>query len=215
MSVQAFTVNPFAENTYICHSRSEAVIIDPGCSNTHERQAILNYLRDHDLTVKHLLLTHAHIDHIIDCAFFAEHFDMAFQMHAEDVPLIERALSQAAMFGVRMTPPPPPGTLLTEDDTLTFGDAEWEVLHCPGHSPGSICFYQPQNEAHSPGYIIGGDVLFQGSIGRTDLWKGNLQQLLAAIRNKLFVLPDDTLVYPGHGPATTIGRERQTNPFLA
>lgn len=209
MSVQSFTVNPFAENTYVCHSRGEAVVLDPGCANARERQAVLGYLKDQNLTVKHLLLTHAHIDHIIDCAFFAQHFGLAFQMHAADVPLLENALSQAALFGVHMDPPPPPGTLLTEADTLTFGDATWQILHCPGHSPGSICFYDA-----AAGYVIGGDVLFQGSIGRTDLWGGNLQTLLSAIKTKLFPLPDETVVHPGHGPKTTIGQERRSNPFL-
>jgi glyoxylase-like metal-dependent hydrolase (beta-lactamase superfamily II) len=209
MTVKSFTVNPFAENTYVCHDAGQAVVIDPGSSNAYERNEILNYLETNNLHVRHLLLTHGHIDHVIDCAFFAEHFGMAFQMHSEDVTLLERAVDQGLMFGLRIDPPPTPGTLLTEVDAIRFGDAVWQILFCPGHSPGSICFYDADN-----GFVIGGDVLFQGSIGRTDLWKGSFPQLTRLIREKLFPLPDDTIVYPGHGPSTTIGREKTTNPFL-
>lgn len=209
MQVQAFTVNPFAENTYVCHDAGEAVVIDPGCSTLGERQAVLDYLATRHLTVRHLLLTHAHIDHIIDCAFFARHFNQRFQMHQADVPLLENADTQARMFGVEIEPPPLPGALLAEGDTVAVGEATWRVLHCPGHSPGSICFYDAEN-----GFVIGGDVLFQGSVGRTDLWKGSMEQLMTSIHRKLLPLDDHTLVYAGHGPPTTIGRERAANPFL-
>ena len=209
MIVQSFTVGLFAENIYICHDAGEAVVIDPGSSDAYERQVVLDYLKEHNLKVRHLLLTHAHIDHIIDCAFFADHFEMAFQMHPEDVPLLKASEQQSMMFGIRMNPPPPPGTLLHEGDEVRFGNALWQVLHCPGHSPGSICFYDETND-----FVIGGDVLFNGSIGRTDLWRGSMDELLYSIRTKLLVLPDDTVVYPGHGPETTIAKERQLNPFL-
>lgn len=209
MVVKSFTVNSFQENTYICHHGGEAAIIDPGFSNAFERQDAVKYLSDNDLSVAHLLLTHAHIDHIIDCAYWADSTGLPFEMHEEDVPLLAASEQQAMMFGVRMATPPEPGRLLDEGDVIAMGDAQWQILHTPGHSPGSICFVD-----HEHGFVIGGDVLFAGSIGRTDLWKGSMGVLLGSIQTKLLTLPDETIVYPGHGPETTIGRERETNPFL-
>ncbi|GIV61921.1 MAG: MBL fold metallo-hydrolase [Rhodothermaceae bacterium] len=209
MTVKTFTFNPFMTNCYVCHADGEAVIVDPGTSTPKEREAVVRYLEAKDLTVRHLLLTHAHIDHIFGCAFFARQFGDAFKMHRADAPLLERAQDQAALFGVEIEPPPPAGTYLDEGDTVRFGGHVWQVLHTPGHSPGSICFYD-----EAGGFVISGDVLFQGSIGRTDLWRGSLPELMASIYQKLMPLPDETRVYPGHGPATTIGFERQNNPFL-
>lgn len=209
MTVKHFTFNPFQTNCYVCHNEGEAVIIDPASYEPAERQAVLDYLEQHDLTVRHLLLTHAHIDHIFDCAFFSRHFGQAFQMHSEDRPLLSYAEEQARMFDVTVEPPPPPGRLLDEGDVIQFGSATWRVLHTPGHSPGSICFYDEENAL-----VISGDVLFSGSIGRTDLWKGSLAVLMNSIFQKLIPLGDAVQVYPGHGPATWIGHERQSNPFL-
>ncbi|MEL6444277.1 MAG: MBL fold metallo-hydrolase [Bacteroidota bacterium] len=208
--VQSFTVaGPFAENCYVCHSRGEAVLIDPGCADTRERNLVLNYIAEHNLAVRHLLLTHAHLDHIVSCAFFAGHFGLGWQMHPDDAPLLRHAEQQAALFQFPIDPPPDPTGWLREGDTVTFGDATWQVLLAPGHSPGSICFYD-----EASGFVIAGDVLFSGSIGRTDLWQGDLPTLLRSIETKLMPLPDETVVYCGHGPATTIGRERRANPFL-
>jgi hydroxyacylglutathione hydrolase len=209
MTVKSFIVSPFAENCFVCHDGKEAVLIDPGTATERETDAVLRYIEDNGLEIKHLLLTHAHIDHVFGCAFFADHFGMSWQMHRDDLELLRNAPKQAELFGVSVEPPPVPDTFLREGDTISFGSAGWKVLHCPGHSPGSICFYDEQN-----GLVISGDALFQGSIGRTDLWQGSLPQLLSSIFEKLMVLPDDTRVYPGHGPATTIGAERQSNPFL-
>ncbi len=210
MIVKSFTVNPFQENTYICHDEGEAAVIDPGFSNAYERQDASKYLKDNELTVTKLLLTHGHIDHIIDCAYWADTTKLSFAMHEEDVPLLMGAQQQAMMFGVRMATPPEPGQLLTVDDTIQIGGSTWEIRHTPGHSPGSICFVD-----HNNGFVIGGDVLFAGSIGRTDLWRGSMPTLLHSIRSQLLSLPDETIVYSGHGPATTIGRERTSNPFLS
>lgn len=125
------------------------------------------------------------------------------------MPLIAHATVQAELFGVRITPPPEPTHFLKEGDVIKLGEGSFSVLHAPGHSPGSVCFY---NEAE--GFVIGGDVLFQGSIGRTDLWEGSFPTLIDSIKTKLLSLPDETVVYSGHGPTTTVGQERQTNPFL-
>ncbi len=209
MTIKSFTAAPFQENTYVCHDGGSAALIDPGVSNDTQRQAIIDHISEHDLRVEHLLLTHAHIDHILSCTFFAEHFGGAFKMHEADVPLLENAQEQGRLFNVPIEQPPPPGELLEEGDSVSLGTARWQVLHTPGHSPGSICFY---DRAHQ--FVISGDTVFQGSIGRTDLWQASSEQLLRAIREKLLVLDDDTVLYPGHGPQTTVGRERRSNPFL-
>ncbi len=209
MIVKSFTFSPFMTNCYVCHDAGEAVLIDPSAATSSEEQAVVEYVRQQQLTIRHLLLTHAHIDHIFSCAFFSAHFGQSFQMHHADVPLVERAKDQAALFGLTIEAPPVPTQFLEEGDTVAFGTATWQVLHTPGHSPGSICFYDADN-----GLIVSGDVLFQGSIGRTDLWRGSLPELLGSIYQKLLPLGDATVVYPGHGPATTIGRERISNAFL-
>lgn len=209
MTVKSFTVNAFQENTYVCHDGGEAVVIDPGFTDAFEREEAVRYLKKHDLEVKHVLLTHAHIDHIIDSAYWVDSTGLPLEMHEGDAPLLAASDQQAMMFGVRMATPPAPGRLLTEEDRILTGGAVLEIRHAPGHSPGSICFVDHEN-----GFVIGGDVLFAGSIGRTDLWKGSMPTLLQSIRTKLLTLPDDTTVYSGHGPPTTIGRERDSNPFL-
>jgi glyoxylase-like metal-dependent hydrolase (beta-lactamase superfamily II) len=209
MTIKSFTFNPFMTYCYICHDGGEAVVIDPSCHTQKEYEAVLGYLDRHGLSVRHLLLTHAHIDHVFGCRFISDHFGRGFRMHRSDVPLLENARAQAQLFGVSLDAPPVPRDFLDEGDTVSFGAASWEVLHTPGHSPGSICFYDAEN-----GFVVAGDVLFQGSIGRTDLWQGSLPTLMQSIFQKLVPLGDDVKVYPGHGPSTTIGRERQANPFL-
>jgi glyoxylase-like metal-dependent hydrolase (beta-lactamase superfamily II) len=204
-----FTVPPFQENTYVCHDAGAAAVIDPGASNESQREEILEYISARDLTVEHLMLTHAHIDHILSCKFFAERFEQSFKMHAADVPLLENAQEQGRLFNVPIEQPPPPGDLLAQGDTITLGRSRWKILHCPGHSPGSICFYDREHA-----FVISGDTVFEGSIGRTDLWQGSTEQLLQSIEEKLLVLDDSVVLYPGHGSQTTIGRERQSNPFL-
>jgi len=210
MIVKRFTFNPFMTNCYVCHDDGQTAIIDPSASMPGECKAVTDYIETKGLSVKHLLLTHAHIDHIFGCAYFSVRYGLRFQMHADDVPLLEWASDQAALFGLDVTPPPAPDeTFLDEDDTIQLGRDTWHVLHTPGHSPGSICFHDAENKT-----VISGDVLFQGSIGRTDLWQGSLADLMTSIHQNLMTLDDKTVVYPGHGPETTIGRERKTNPFL-
>lgn len=210
MTIKPFVVSPFAENCYVCHDAGEAVLIDPGTATEAERRTVLDYVTRNGLTVRHLLLTHAHLDHILGCAFFARHFGMTWQLHEADLPLLEAAELQAQMFGVELEKPPVPEPSLEEGGTIAFGEATWQILHTPGHSPGSVSFLDAAN-----GFVIGGDVLFRGSIGRTDLWGGSMPTLLNAIQAKLMPLPDETVVYSGHGPETTVGHERRTNPFLA
>ena len=209
LTVKTFTFSPFQTNCYVCHDAGEAVIVDPSCYTEAEQQAVVDYLAANSLTLRHLLLTHAHIDHIFGCAAFAERYGMDWQMHRDGLPFIDRAEEQSVFFGTPLTPPPRPTTFLDEGDTVRFGEAAWEVLHTPGHAPGSVCFYDAE-----AGFVIAGDVLFMNSIGRTDLPGGSLPVLMQSIFQKLVPLGDAVKVYPGHGPATTIGRERRNNPFL-
>ena len=210
MTVRSFTFNPFATNCYICHSAGEAVLVDAAGHNEREHRAVEDYLAENNLQVRHLLLTHGHIDHIFGCAYFAEKYGMDWQMHRDDLPMLERSEEQSAAFGVPLrTPPVPDGNFLTEGDTIRFGDATWEVLYTPGHSPGSVSFYD-----HAADVVMSGDVLFQGSVGRVDLPGGSMPVLMENIFQKLIPLGDKTRVYSGHGPETTIGRERTSNPFL-
>jgi glyoxylase-like metal-dependent hydrolase (beta-lactamase superfamily II) len=211
MTIQTFTHSPFQTNGYVAHAGSgdEAVLVDAPSHNEAERRAVLDYVREHDLTVRHLLLTHAHLDHIFGCAFFAEHFDLSWQLHAADAPLIERSEEQSAMFGVPLERSPAPDLSLEEGDEITFGERAWQVFRTPGHSPGSVSFFDAGAQV-----AFSGDVLFQQSVGRVDLPGGDGEELLRTIREKLVPLGDDVTVHPGHGPATTIGRERESNPFL-
>lgn len=210
MTVKAFTFNPFMTNSYVIHDAGEAALVDAASHTRREHQAVLDYLEAHDLTVRHLLLTHAHIDHIFGCAFFSERFDLDWQMHHADRFLVERAQEQATAFGVTLEAPPATEASLEEGDSVEVGEAVLDVLHTPGHSPGSVCFVDRQSEQAPTG-----DVLFQGSIGRVEgLPKTSLPQLMRSIEEKLLPLGDDITIYPGHGPTTTIGQERRSNPFL-
>lgn len=210
MTVQSFTFNPFMTNCYVAHSAGEAVLIDPSCASASERQQVVDYIEAQDLTMRHLLLTHAHIDHIFGCAFFADRYGQPFKMHAAERPFIEQAEQQAQAFGVQIDPPPMPETFLDEGDTVSFGEVTFEVLHTPGHSPGSICYHDAASRQ-----AFSGDVLFQDSIGRTQgLPQTSLPQLMDSIFDVLLPLGDETTLYPGHGPTTTVGRERRQNPFL-
>ena len=210
MHVEPFTFNPFMTNCFLCHDRGEAVLIDASCDTEAECAEVMSVVEEHGLDLRHLLLTHAHVDHIFGCRFFEEQFGQRFKAHEAAVPFIERADEQATAFGVEVEPPSVPTTLLAEGDTISFGDVTLEILHTPGHSPDSISFvHRPSRQA------ITGDVLFQNSIGRTQgLPETSRMQLLNSITEKLLPLGDDFTIYTGHGPATTIGQERAQNPFV-
>ena len=210
MTVQPFTFNPFQTTCYVCHDGAEAALVDASSHTAAEHRQILGYLDAHGLTLRHLLLTHAHIDHVFGCAFFADHTGLGWQMHRDDLPLLRYAPEQATFFGASMeAPPPAPTAFLEAGDEVPLGAATLAVRFAPGHSPGSVCFY---DAAH--GFVLAGDVLFRGSIGRYDLPGGSLPTLMRSIETQLLTLDDATTVYPGHGPATTVGHERRTNPFL-
>jgi hydroxyacylglutathione hydrolase len=194
----------------------EALVLDPG----DEVDRILRILARHSLTVRAIVSTHAHIDHVGGLDKLQQATGAPVLMHADDLDLYRHLDAQAVWLGV----PPPQAArvdvLLREGDTVRWGPFSASVLHTPGHTPGSVSLYmaggpeQGSSAASSQGMLFAGDTLFAGSIGRTDLWGGSLEHILRSVHEKLIVLPDETLVYPGHGPATSIGRERATNPFL-
>lgn len=210
LHLKSFTFGPFQENTYVLWDETdEAVIIDPGNTTNAEHQQLKNFLADKNLTLKRLLLTHGHVDHIAGNRFVFDTYKLLPEVNVHDVPLIEKHAVIATTYGLPYEESPLPKQFLNEGELVKFGNTTFEMLFTPGHSPGSITFYSRENK-----FIICGDVLFYGSIGRTDLPGGNFETLIRSIKEKLFPLGDDIKVYNGHGPATTIGFERENNPFL-
>jgi len=210
MKLQKFTFNPFQENTYIIYDESkEALIIDPGCYDSFEEKELVDFIENKGLRPVRLLNTHAHIDHVFGNQFINDRYDLELELHELDFSILEAAALAAQTYGLNYKESPKANKKLVEGEYIEFGNTKLKIIHVPGHAPGHVVFY---NEAEK--IIIGGDVLFRGSIGRTDLPGGNHQQLLDQIRKKLFVLPTDVTVYPGHGPETTIGYELSHNPFF-
>ncbi|NUO01897.1 MAG: MBL fold metallo-hydrolase [Saprospiraceae bacterium] len=210
-NVVRLTFNPFQENTYIIYDETkECVLIDPGCSNAAERKELERSIEELGLNPVRLLNTHCHIDHVLGNAFAAKHYQLPLEIHEREIPVLDSLMQTAYYFGVTIEEPSPaPGRFIEEDEVISFGQTRLEVLFTPGHSPGSISFYCRESR-----FIIAGDVLFQGSIGRTDLPGGDYDILINSIKTQLLKLEDNVKVYPGHGPATTIGGERRSNPFL-
>lgn len=211
MITKTFTVNPFSMNCYIYwdEKSKEGVIIDPGAYEDFEKEEILNYIQTNAIDIKLILNTHGHIDHILGNDWAKKTFNVPLLMHKDDMPLIEKAPEQGAMFGVVFPKPPEPDKFIDETDTIKFAGSEFKIIHTPGHSPGSVCFIDEKEKI-----IFGGDVVFRGSIGRTDLWMGDIDVLLDSIKNKIFSYPDDFIIYAGHMEETSVGEERENNPFL-
>lgn len=211
MNVKTFEFAPIGVHTYIAYDETnECVIIDAGCIAPQEQEELKRFISDNNLTVKHLLNTHLHFDHVLGIPFVSKEYGMQIKAHAGDQFLLDGLQSQLKMFGFNINVETPTiGTLLSEKDTIEFGNQRFSILHIPGHSPGSIVFYNKK-----AGCAFVGDVLFFGSVGRTDLAQGNHEQLIEGIREKLLNLPPETLIYPGHGMTTTIGQEIRHNPFL-
>jgi len=196
-----FPLTPFYTNSYVLKDDGEAIIVDPGEASPR----LLRSVEDSKVTL--IVNTHCHCDHAGGNAGVKAATGAPLAIHREELPLLESLPQQGLMFGVPFPPSPPPDRFLEEGEEIQVGNVTLRVLHTPGHSPGHIALA-------GPGFILAGDVLFAGSIGRTDLPGGSYPQLLASIRAKLLTLPDDTVVYSGHGPETTIGAERASNPFL-
>jgi len=212
MKIKIFEFNPLGVNTYVLYDETgECIVVDASCFFPDENELLLNFILDNNLTVKYLVNTHLHFDHIFGVNFMASQFGLKLQAHRDDIFLLEKMSEQLQLFGfnTNVDYTPEIGRYLSEDDVISFGEQQLKVLHVPGHSPGSIVFYNEKEQ-----FAVVGDVLFNGSIGRTDLLGGNFEQLIEGIRTKLFTLPDKTEIYPGHGPKTTIGREKRDNPFV-
>lgn len=211
MQIKIFEFNPVAENTYVLYDdTNECVIIDAGCFYPDEERDLLNFIMGNDLVVKHLLNTHLHFDHVFGNAFVADQFHIKPIANKQDEFLLDNISAQLNMFGLpEIAPVPSIERYIKEGDIIEFGNQRLLVLEVPGHSPGSVAFYNSKAEC-----VFVGDALFRGSIGRTDLPQGSHEQLLQSIREKLFTLPPETVVYPGHGSATSIREEILNNPFF-
>lgn len=209
MHIQKFTFNPFQENTYVLHAGGEGILIDPGCSDQTEQRELEQWLEANQVRPVRLLLTHAHIDHVLGCAWLHRRYGLLPEVHRNDLPILERAPESGAMFGVACEPPPAPKAFLEEGQVIPLGEEHLDVLFVPGHAPGHVAFFNPRRR-----FLLGGDVLFHRSIGRTDLPGGDMDTLLNSISEQLYPLGDEVVVHPGHGSETTIGEERRLNPFV-
>jgi len=211
MQIQVFTFNQFFENTIIVFDETKkCIIIDPGCYTISEKDTLQKYISINNLIPVKLINTHCHIDHILGNNFIAKTYDLELEMNANDMELIKSSNEIAQLYGFTdYEMSPLPKKFLNEGDTLEFGNSQFKILFTPGHAPGHISLYSEKD-----GLLISGDVLFNNSIGRTDLPGGNYDLLIESIKNKILTLNDNTIVYCGHGPSTTIGNERLNNPFL-
>jgi len=209
--IQQFVFNPFMENTYIVYDDTlQAVIVDPGCYERHEQNELIEFIKQKKLNVIQLINTHCHIDHVLGNHFVLENFKVPFLMHELDLPVLQAVPNYAAGYGFANYLPASPTGYLKEGDVVKVGNIHFDVLHLPGHAPGHIGLMNEKERV-----FIGGDVLFDGSIGRTDLPGGDFDTLIDSIKAKLFNYHDEVKVYSGHGPETTLGKEKNTNPFCA
>jgi hydroxyacylglutathione hydrolase len=208
IQIQSFQFNSFQENTFIVwDNHNNCVIIDPGCYNRDEQQEISDFIISNELNPLALLNTHAHIDHVLGNSFIKKTFQLDYYLHPSDATTLKSVASYAHLYGFEgYEVSPDPDIFLEHNQLLQFGEIKIKVLFTPGHSPGHVVFYFPDEN-----FVINGDVLFQGSFGRVDLPGGDLETLKKSIFETMFKLPDDTIVYCGHGPETTIGREKQFN----
>jgi hydroxyacylglutathione hydrolase len=210
IKVNKFVVNPLGENSFIISDETgECVFIDPGFYYEEEHQEIKDFIAENQLNPVKIVNTHCHFDHIWGVEFVRNEYKIPFLAHAEDNFWVERATQQAEMFGFEMDSVAPADSFMVENEYIEFGNSRLKIIHVPGHSPGHVVFYSENDKI-----LIAGDVLFYGSIGRTDLPGGDYQTLISNIKNKLFDLPNETKVYCGHGPETSLGFEKRSNPFL-
>jgi glyoxylase-like metal-dependent hydrolase (beta-lactamase superfamily II) len=209
-TVKAFTFNPLQENTYLLYNEQKmGIIIDPGCYFEEEREALQTFLTNNTIEPRYLLNTHCHLDHVFGNKWVHETFGLELHLHPNEQLMLKAAPASGLMWNLPFDSYKGPLHFLQPGTALKLGDDRLEILLAPGHSPGHLCFYCPQQ-----GFVIGGDVLFRESIGRSDLPGGNHSVLLESIQTQLFTLPNETIIYSGHGPQTTIGHEKAYNPFL-
>lgn len=210
LHVKSFAFNPVEENTYILYNeRGQCCIIDPGCYFPEERDELKTGIEKTGLTPVLLLNTHCHLDHVFGNKFVYETWSLPLHLHEKEIPVLERAAAMGIQWQMPFDNYDGPRVYLKEGEIIKIGEEELEILFTPGHSPGSVSFYHAAG-----GFVIGGDVLFDGSIGRTDLPGGDYATLINSIQTKFFTLPDETKVYSGHGPVTTVGFEKMNNPFV-
>ncbi|NOQ73679.1 MAG: MBL fold metallo-hydrolase [Crocinitomix sp.] len=211
IQIAKFTFNPFQENTFILSDETkECVIIDPGCQTKEEKETLSNYISEKGLTPVRLLNTHCHVDHVFGNYYVSKKYNLPVEANELDLPTLKMVPQACMMYGIKeFELSPEPTVFLNEGDVVTFGNSKLDVIFTPGHAPGHVVFYAAED-----GFVVNGDVLFLGSHGRTDLPGGDHQTLKKSIIEKMFVLPDETIVLSGHGSETTIGQERHSNPIL-
>lgn len=209
MEIHSFTVGPFAENTYLLTEENKGLLVDPGFFEDHEFKALQDKLSETGVQLHAIVLTHAHVDHVLGLRRTKDHYDVPVYLNDSDRYLWDNFASQARMFGFSADPFTFDPSPLKEQKGWTTGPFLFDIFYTPGHSPDHISLYQPEK-----GVVIAGDALFKQGIGRTDLYKGSFERLEKSIRDQLYILPDETEVYPGHGPKTKIGYEKKNNPFV-
>ena len=211
IKVEVIVFNPFQENTYILSDETGAcVIVDPGCLDENENESLVGFIRNKGYRPESIVFTHLHLDHVFGSRFAKDVFNVKTIAHESDLSVLANTRNYASMFGIDLRNDPATiDVMANHGDEFVFGNSKLSVIHVPGHSPGSVVYYSATD-----GICIVGDVLFRQSIGRTDLPGGNHETLISGIQKYLMVLPDDTVVYPGHGPSTTIGFEKENNPYL-
>jgi hydroxyacylglutathione hydrolase len=210
ISIKPFVFNAFQVNTLILHDETnECIVIDAACYTQQEKQSLSRYIEENNLKPVKLVNTHCHIDHILGNNYLADRYNLKLEAHEADKFLVDEGPVHGTMFGFELDEATPISTFLADGDKITFGNSTLEVIHVPGHSPGGIALYSREDQ-----FVITGDVLFCGSIGRTDLPGGDYDVIMESLTQKLLTLPPDTTVLPGHGPSTTIASEIATNPFI-
>lgn len=211
MEIKVFTFNPFQENTVVVYNaEKDAVIVDPGCLSREEQDTLSDFISSRELKVHAILNTHCHLDHIMGNHFCVSKYNVDLLAHKEEMFTLSMAERSAEMYGIQgFISSPEPHRFIEDNEELTFGKLTFKVIFAPGHSVGHVAFYNAENNL-----LIGGDILFRGSFGRVDLPGGSMEVLKESIFSRMFTLPDDTVVVPGHGPATTIGEEKRSNYIL-
>jgi glyoxylase-like metal-dependent hydrolase (beta-lactamase superfamily II) len=208
--VESFVFNPFQENTYIIYNdAADALIIDPGCYAPLEKKALSDFIASKSLKPLRLINTHCHIDHVLGNAYVSKTYGLMPEFHSKELSLLQAVEQYGQLWGIHSDPQPEPLRFMDDDKAIALGKETLDIVFTPGHSPGELSFV-----SHANRFVMAGDVLFRESIGRTDLPGGNLETLLNSIKTQLLSLPDDYVVYSGHGPATSIGHEKLYNPFL-
>lgn len=210
LKVHSFIFNPYQENTYLVYDRQgDCIIIDPGMSNYREEEELKAFIDNNSLNPVALYNTHCHVDHVLGNNYIYQQYGLKSLFHEGEMSTLVAVTTYAPQMGFNYTQAPIGEIFLKENDKISIGGYNLDIIFAPGHSPAHLCFYSEENK-----FLIAGDVLFRNSIGRTDLPGGNHQLLLNNIQKYIYTLPDDTIVYPGHGPSTTIGHEKNNNPFV-